>query len=559
MPERIATVSKEVDPNSSEEITQEVMSPEGGRAFHAQEPGVSEDVHFRMTEHQLMDGSFPDTFAVQQNESGEWVIVSDDPEEEPWVIPKGIEFTIGIQGATMRLQEDINVLPFNPYGNPSPIPGRMADQARNSGAGHPKLSFYVYDTKAGGQSGATLIMQNFSREDVPLEVHTRTEVLPDESPTQVISAEFIAANDPRPEQSQEVMGDSPDIEPEIVVQNEHEPVEEAKDVAVNDLTVEAETFAGEIEEAAIASHEANSGDDDTLTTAETTEESLLPETGVGTEEAKEDPLAGLSGSLRMAVRLGSVTREEALEQAAADQQKEQDEKAEEARRQERYALDRKLTLAEAVDRIAGYANDCISTNDKAVHEAIHDPEGGLLALLRKASQQNESIEGSGVLDAVNRLKSKVTGYSEDLNDLGKQVKEYIEASEHDRSLERTLEVITGNKTEVALLRDDTVDAMETVRDDLAAAKDVNDGVLEYLVGLESDLTNGVPTTYVNQPALSFGGVVDSKGVLVREAIDQASVRLKNMGGYMSSERDAALQKVRSAIATLETFGSEAKK
>lgn len=557
MAERLASFnSNEVDPNSSEKITQEVMGPDGAKFFGGVKQGESESARFRITEEQLLDGTFAESFFVSRNEEGDWVVVSDNPEEEPWRIPKGVEFSFGIGGTTMRAQDQTQVLPFNPNGESSPIPGRLAQQARDAGAGHPNLSLYSYDAKLEDGDQAVLLMANLGREDVPLEVHKKTEVLPDESQTQQISARDIAALDPRTEEHvavQEVLE-----EPEVIVRNEFTEDKDHEGAAVDKLTEEAETLADEDKSVAGASLEDAQNEVDTETTAEYSEPALLDAEPSGKDE-KEDPLAELPSSLRTAVRLGSITIEEAFTQAAADEQKKQDELAEEARRQERLALDRKLTLAEAADQIVSYAADRMGVNDKAVHEAIHDPEGGLLALMRKASRQNESIEGSGVLEAIARLRSKVAGYSEDFNDLHKQVREYIGAGEHNRDLERALEVIAGNKTEESKARDETVDAMETLRDDLEAARAANDGVLEYLGGLEADLTNGVPTTYVNQPSFSFGGAVDSKAVLVREALEQGTERLKNMGEYMSSERDVTLQKVRSAISALEAFGDEAKK
>jgi hypothetical protein len=150
MPERHqATFTGEEDPtvrinaeliDDTHEKYSQPLVPGEARTY---EQGREQQVSFRVTEEKLINGTDPVPFSVRTNEKGQWVVESPVLQGESWVLPADVEFTIDMNGVSIRTREDVaaNVPPrqLTTGGFPSLITQLMATQARDSGVGHPRL------------------------------------------------------------------------------------------------------------------------------------------------------------------------------------------------------------------------------------------------------------------------------------------------------------------------------------------------------------------------------------------------------------------------------------
>lgn len=529
------------------------------RTFLPPQKGVEERTSFRMTERKMSDGNEPIPFEMHVDDEGKWVIETPMLAGETWSPPTGTEYTFTRAGLFVRPAEDVER--GIPAVGPLPAPSNslvmqmMLQQVRNAAYDQPALTILTHESQSG--QGDLLSMTNSGNSLAKTETASRVIPAPVEADSSMTDETVII-----PVEQINKPLDYPEVVP-VELQDadraENEPTapavehtEEVADMPERTQSVDMSEFLAEGREGTV----------DSTVIAEEKESAGLSPVEAEPEnepEVKEDPLEGIASQFRTAVRLGSMTREEALAATAMEEAADTTE-YQDAKEREHFVLDTQLSLSEAVGRVLDYAGEQMNAGDKAIEELLRDPEIGLVERLKRASTAGESIQGSGILTTISDLKAKFGEYSNQLDDLGVQVRAYLESDEHDGGARNIPESMSEQEREFYKTRSDATEAMGKLGDAFGRAKTANDSVQEFLRSLETDLTNNVPVDKLYDPSTGAfnGGVENPDMVVIREALSHAMERMGNMAQFIRGDRQSALNEVKGLLAELDTLRDKMK-
>ena len=540
-------IGREVIDNAEDRMVSPLIQGES-RTFLPPEEGRSERTTFHMAEGRLFDGREPASFQMRTDEEGKWVVEAPALQGEQWRLEPGEEYTIRRDGLYRRKLEDVQrgIPPRGPIppGENDLVLHMMMKDMRDVNRGVPAITFLAHESASG--QGDLLSVSNTGDQVTRLE--TISAVTPERQAeeTMTVPAELIEKIDE---------SGAPGDVPEMVERPPVSGTEEATEPEVLPETtqqVDMTPIIAEDQEPAIVHEEpvttVNETGDSEATTAvvETTPTESTPvvvenETDAP-EEKKEDPLAGIPEKYKFQVRLGDMTREEALAAAAAEQDEEEKVLREEKNR-ERFVLDKQLSLSDAVDKVVEYTQDRLTSGDKAIKELFLNHDTGLLETLKRVTEAGQSIEGVGVLAAIADLKVKFGDYSADIDDIVSQVKEYLEAEEELFASRSQAENPSEQEEEARKLRLAAVDTMDKLDGTLKTLGEVNNVALETLLLVDSDLTDNVPTGVKYDPATGVfnQGVENPDMPAIREAAGRAMKRVTDLSELMGADRRSAVE------------------